>query len=169
MDPTIVEEMLRLIEQGNESAAMTTEASRDFVATAGRMRPHVGWDRLPVTRDTDGYQYYFTFGGRLLNEVIARWVGLDKYEAGEIALRTDQRLDLSSLPADVSALSETAALVLQVPGDLTAFQSLLPPEMLQRELADVWLKTAAHERSIARLKQARLTAAPFEDLAPLCE
>lgn len=167
MDPTIVEEMLRLIEHGNESAAMTTEACRDFVATAGRMRPHIGRDRLAVTRDTDGRHYYFTFGGRLLNEVIARWARLDTYEAGEIALRTDQRLDLSSLPADVRALSEFAALVLQVPGDLTAFQSLLPPEMLQRELADVWLKTAAHERSIARLKQSRLTAAPFEDLAPL--
>jgi hypothetical protein len=89
------------------------------------------------------------------------------YEAGEIALRAEQPLDLSDLPADSRALTDIAALALQVPADLTVFQSLLPLDMLQRELADVWLKTAVNQRSIERLKRSRLKAAPFEDLAAL--
>jgi hypothetical protein len=113
-----------------------------------------------------GY-WYFTFGGRLLNEVIARWAGLNVYEAGEIALRTDQELDLSALPTELRDLTDLAAMVLQAPGDLTAFQSLLPTDVLQRELADVWLKTVVHERSLDRLKRSRHTMAPFEALAPL--
>lgn len=166
MDPTIAEEMLRLIEGGINAPSATPSLNQDFLAAVARMRPHIGWDRLPVTRDGRGY-WYFTFGGRLLNEVIARWAGLNVYEAGEIALHTDQELDLSALPAELRDLTDVAAMVLQAPGDLTAFQSLLPTDILQRELADVWLKTAVHDRSLNRLKRARRTVAPFEALAPL--
>jgi len=161
--------MLRLVEAGIESSAAVADTSQGFIDTAGRMRPHVGWDRLPVASDTRGHHYYFTFGGRLLNEVIARWAGLDTYEAGEIALRTDRSLDLSTLPNGLAELADNAALALQVPGDLTAFQSLLPAEMLLRELSDGWLKTPVHERSLERLRHGQPTAAPLEDLAPLCD
>jgi ATP-dependent Lhr-like helicase len=167
MDPTIVEEMLRLVEAGIESSAASGDTNREFIAFATRMRPHIGWGQLPVACDAQGHYYYFTFGGRLLNGVIARWAGLDVYEAGEIVLRTDRSVDLSTLPDALSALADRAALALQVPGDWTAFQSLLPPEMLVRELSDVWLKTPAHERSLERLRRARPTSAPLEDLAPL--
>ena len=169
MDPTIVEEMLRLIDAGIESSAIAKETSRDFLASAERMRRHVGWDRLPVANDRQGHYHYFTFGGRLFNGVIAKWAGLDDFDAGEIVLRTDQLLDLSALPGELRALENAAALSLRVPGDLTAFQSLLPPKMLLRELGDVWLKTAVHERSLERLRRSQPLPAPFEDLAPLCD
>ena len=141
--------------------------NQESVATSARMRRHVDWGRLPVAVDTQGCQYYFTFGGQLFNEVIARWMGLEAYEAGEIALRTNQRLDLSVLPSDVETLVDTAALALHAPADLTTFQTLLPPEIIQRELADIWIKAAVHQRSIERLKQARQSSVPFDDLAPL--
>ena len=169
MDPTIVEEMLRLIDAGIESSAMAEDASRDFLASAERMRRHVGWDRLPVANDRQGHYHYFTFGGRLFNGVIAKWAGLDAFDAGEIVLRTDQPLDLSALPCELQALKDAASLSLQVPGDLTAFQSLLPPKILLRELGDVWLKTAVHERSLERLRRSQPSPAPLEDLAPLCD
>jgi len=168
MDPTIVEEMLRLLEAGIPSPALDVRATKDFVAAAERARAHVGWDRLPLVRDATGAYYYLTFGGRLLNGVIARWAGLDLYEAGEIVLRTNQRLDLSTLPTEPRALRELAAHALRVPTDLTAFQGLLPVEMLIRELGDSWVKTAVQERSLQRLRKARPFVAPFEDLAPLC-
>ena len=169
MDPTIVEEMLRLIDAGIESSAMAEEASRNFLASSERMRRYVGWDRLPVANDRQGHYHYFTFGGRLFNGVIARWAGLDTFDAGEIVLRTDQPLDLSALPGELRSLEDAAALSLQVPGDLTAFQSLLPHKMLLRELGDVWLKTAVHERSLDRLRNSQLMPAPLEALAPLCD
>ena len=169
MDPTIVEEMLRLIDAGIASCAMSEEATRGFLGSAERMRRHVGWDRLPVANDRQGNYHYFTFGGRLFNGVIARWAGLEAFDAGEIALRTDQPLDLSGLPGELRALEDAAALSLRVPGDLTAFQRLLPPKMLLRELGDVWLKTAVHERSLERLRKAQPLSAPLDDLAPLCD
>ena len=169
MDPTVVEEMLRLIDGGIESSAMAEEASRDFLASAERIRRHVGWDRLPVASDRQGHYHYFTFGGRLFNGVIARWAGLDAFDAGEIVLRTQQPLNFSTLPGDLRALEDAAALSLRVPGDLTAFQSLLPPKLLMRELGDVWLKTGVHRRSLERLRRSQLSPAPLEDLAPLCD
>lgn len=168
MDPTIVEEMLRLIEAGVPSPAMGEEAGNDFIKSAERMRRHVGWGRLPVATDGQGRYHYFTFGGRLLNGVIARWAGLDAFDAGEIVLRTDQPVDMSALPRDLQELEDDAALALQVPGDLTVFQTLLPAELLLRELGDVWLKTAAHERSLERLRGSKPSTAPLGDLAPLC-
>jgi hypothetical protein len=169
MDATIVEEMLRLLNEGIPTPAMGAEASRSFLAAAARMSRHVAWDRLPVARDGQGRYHYFTFGGRLLNSVIARWAGLDGFDAGDIVLRTGRPLDLSALPGDPRALEDAAALALQVPDDLTVFQSLLPSPVLLRELGDVWLKTAVHERSLDRLKRAQVTPAPLDDLAPLCE
>lgn len=169
MDPTVVEEMLRLLGSGIESSAMSREASQGFITTARRIHPHVGWDRLPVSRDSHGDLHYFTFGGRLLNGVIARWAGLEAFEAGEVALRTTQSVDLSALPKDPRALVEFAALALESPAELTAFQSLLPREILARELGDVWLKTPAYERTLERLGQAQVVAAPFDELAPLCD
>ena len=169
MDPTIVEEMLRLIDGGMESCAMSEEASRGFLGCAERMRRHVGWDRLPVANDGQGNCHHFTFGGRLFNGVIGRWAGLEAFDAGEIVLRTERPLDLSGLPDELGALEDAAALSLRVPGDLTTFQRLLPPKMLLRELGDVWLKTAVHERSLERLRKSRPVFAPLDDLAPLCD
>jgi hypothetical protein len=99
MDPTIIEEMLRLIDAGINEPAMAPDVSREFVASVERMRAHVGWERLPVARDAQGRHCYFTFGGRVLNGVIARWFGLGPHEAGEVVLRTEQSLDFSGRPA----------------------------------------------------------------------
>jgi hypothetical protein len=169
MDPAIVEEMLRLLDAGIDNPAMAMEASRTFRAAAERMSRHVAWDRVPLARDGQGHYHYFTFRGRLLNSVIARWAALDAFDAGDVVLRTGRRLDLSALPGDPRALEDAAAAALQLPDDLTVFQSLLPPEVLLRELGDVWLKTAVHGRSLERLRQAQITPAPLEDLVPLCE
>lgn len=169
LDPTVVEEMLRLLEGGTTATALAKDAVGGFLSTATRMAPHVGWDRLPVTRDTAGYHYYFTFGGKLLNEVLARWARLEEYGIGEVALRTRQRLDLSDLPTDPMELAATAAGTLQVPADLTTFQGLLPSGILTRELADIWVKAPVHQRSLQRLRHARQHVAPFDALAPLVD
>lgn len=169
LDPTVVEEMLRLIQSGITATALAKDAGRTFVATATRMAAHVAGDRLPVARDAAGYHYYFTFGGKLLNEVLARWARLEDYAAGEVALRTRERLDLSDLPTEPADLAATAAGTLQVPADLTTFQGLLPSSILVRELADIWVKAPVHQRSLQRLRHARPHVAPFDALAPLVD
>lgn len=52
---------------------------------------------------------HFTFAGRLINSVIARWAGLADFHAGEVALRCGRELDLTALPADPAALQDLAA------------------------------------------------------------
>lgn len=167
LDPTIAEEMLRVIETANDDGVLPADAGHEFAAKLHRIRSHVSWERLPVASDSRGYHHYVTFGGRTLNDVVARWARLASYEADDIVLRTNQAVDFSSLPTDPSQLVDLASSALQAPGELTIFQNLLPQEILKRELQDVWLKRAVYRRSLERLRQARLSPAPFVDLVPL--
>lgn len=167
LDPTVVEEMLRLLSTGGLEPSMPRELRAWFLGRVARLGPLVGWDRLPVACDHRGY-HYLTFAGQLMNTVLARWFRLDDYEAGEITLRTDRPLDVQRLPVDIGDLQEFASQVMRVPDNLTVFQSLLPPDLLQRELVDLWLKTPVHARALARLRGGNVTAIPMADAAELC-
>jgi len=169
MDPTVIEEMMRLLEHGIEPSAMTRDAGESFLAMARRLQSSVGWDRVPMARDAEGSFYYFTFGGRLLNGVIARWTGLETFEAGEIALRSPRSIDLSALPDHPRELTEHAGMALESPTELTAFQSLLPPEVLAREFGEVWLRAPVHARSLQRVRVARAVPVSLEVFKPLCD
>lgn len=166
LDPTVVEEMLVFIASQVDSVTATAE-STSFSATLQRLRRHIARDRLAVARDADGGYSYFTFAGRMVNGVIARWAGLSRFENGDIVLRADQPIDLSCLPVEPRALERFAMMAIPVPEDLTLFQSLLPTELLSAELRDAWLKTPVYKRSLQRLQTARVTPAPLEDLLPL--
>lgn len=168
MDPTVVEEMLRAIESGSDDSLLGAEANREFADKVQRMRGYVGWNQLPVAHDSQGHYHFFTFGGRVFNNVIARWAGLGSYKADDIVLRTDQKIDFSRLPSDPRELSDIAALALQVPEELTIFQNILSTELLVRELRDVWLKAPVYRRSLERLKRARISSVALADVAPLC-
>ncbi len=167
LDATVVEAMLQLLEAGVDDSDMAVEAGRDFVAWADRVRPYVGWDRVAVARDVEGRFCYCTFAGRILNSVIGHWSGMGWFEADDVILRTSERVDFASLPEGVDELNAYAAAVLQVPDELTHFQGLLPPELLTRECTDAWCKTAVYERSLTRLRRARVVNAPISDIADL--
>lgn len=169
LDPTIAEEMLRLIEEGEDHFAIADGSGALFSSTLLRLRSHVASQRLCVTRDAEGRFYHFTFAGRILNGVIARWAGLSDFDAGDLVLRTERGLDLSHLPTDPRDLQSFAELASPPPEDLTIFQSLLPPDLLAREHRDAWLKTPVHRRSLERLRQANALEVPFSELASLCD
>ena len=168
VSPTIAEEMLRLLESDAQELHVVGDAAAWFRASADAMRPYLGRDRLPVARDSRGYFCYVTFAGRLMNRVIAQWAGLGWYEADDLVLRTVDRLDLSRLPTQPSALEDIAAQAMQLPDDLTVFQSLIPRELLMRELVDEWNKTPVFTRTLNRLRRAIVTNTPIAPLAPLC-
>ncbi len=167
MDPTVWEEMLRIIAERGTCGVMNERTREYFVAGVERVRRHVGWNRVAVARDPAGRYYYFTFAGRLFNVVIAKWAGLETFDAGEIALCSERRIDLSALPGQPSALEGAASMAWEMPGELSVFQNLLPGGMLERELAEAWLKTAVYERSLARLREAEAVPVPLEDMAGL--
>ena len=169
MDPTMLEEMLRLIEAGIDTIEMEGRAGEEFVAQAERIGRHVAWNRVAVTRDDQGRHCYFTFGGRLLNTVVAKWAGLERFHAGEIVLRTDRAIELSQLPREPEALEGPAILAVEVPGELSVFQGLLPADMLRRELVDIWSKTMVYRRTLARLREAEQVPTAVQDVVELCD
>lgn len=177
LDPTLLEELLRLL-AGHSGAAATVEGDaleaalpwlaaslRPYViAAVARLRPYVGWDRLPWTADEDSC-CYFTFAGQAVNRVIAAWSGQTPQKAGDILLRVPEPIAFERLPADPAALAQLAAMATRQLGDLTAFQLALPPAYLDAELADRWRCTPVYARALARLRSARLVWAPPEELA----
>ncbi len=167
LDPGNVEEMLRILESGISGNAIAPSTREWFLGKARAVRRYVGWDRIPTARDGLGY-HYFTFAGQVVNGAIARWSGSPSFEAGEIELVTEQPIDFAALPEDPSELERFACETLRLPESLTIFQLALPPELLERELAEIWRKTPVFQRSLSRLRRARVLPAPIEDLHVLC-
>jgi ATP-dependent Lhr-like helicase len=159
LDATLLEEIVNLIEHQVSPTGMSGERAGRFLAATGRLRAYVGFDRLPIVRLVDGSVLHFTFGGRLINYVIARWAGLDDFHAGEVVLRCGRELDLTTLPANPQDLQDFATDYLSRPLSLTVFQQLLPPKILVGELTDIWHKAPVYARQLRRLREARAIAA----------
>lgn len=166
LDPSTVEEMLRLLADGIGEVRLAASLRDSFHRTAESLGKYVRFDRLPCV-EAGGALQYFTFAGRIFNGVVAKWAGVPIEGAGEIALTTPRAISFGSLPSTLSDLIDLVPSVMQIPDDLTLFQSLLPIELLERELVEVWLKTPAHSRSLTRLRNATVIQAPasvFEEL-----
>lgn len=168
LDPATVEEMLRLLASPTLELPMEPGLRQELLQVVERAQPYIGWDRLAVAQDDQGYCSYFTFAGRAVNCVIAAWAGCDNCDIGNVVLRTEEPIDFASLPADHRELRHVAARATRVLENLTAFQMALPPEFIERELADVWVKTPVFARSLARLRDARIVPAPLAAVAALC-
>jgi len=154
LDPTLLEEILNLIEHQVPPAGMTGERADRYTAVTGRLSKYVRTGSLPIVRLADGSVLHFTFAGRLINSVIARWAGLEAFHAGEVVLRCGRELDLTGLPTATGELRDIAADYLSRPLTLTVFQQLLPPDLLVRELTDIWHKAPVYERHLQRLREA---------------
>jgi ATP-dependent Lhr-like helicase len=168
IDPLTIEEMLRVARDATEFQIGPQRELDRFRRLLTRLRPHLRDGALPYARTRSGY-VYLTFGGRLLNRVLARWSGHDVKATSELALWTARAIDLGPLPDQPRQLAETAADVLDVPADLTAYQQLLPTDLLRRELLESWLKDQSYRRSLQRLRAAPLVEVPVQDIAALLE
>jgi ATP-dependent Lhr-like helicase len=71
LDPTLLEEIIDLIEHRIPSTGMSGERAGRYLAAIDRLRVHVGRETLPIVRLVDGSVLHFTFAGRLINSVIA--------------------------------------------------------------------------------------------------
>lgn len=166
IDPMSIEEMLRLLDSGISVSCMAVGRQKEFLEIADRLRRYVRWDHIPFALDERGY-HYFTFAGQLVNSVVAHWAELTSFDAGEIVLRSQHPIDFSKLPTDPHDLRFTASKAMLVPENLSIFQELLPRELLESELIDVWLKTPVFARSLERLSKGNVIHAPLSQLAEL--
>jgi ATP-dependent Lhr-like helicase len=151
MDPVNVEAMLLLLREGIPHPQMPAGEAERFRQTVARTGRHLVEGALPVAHDS-GRFIYFTFAGRILNEVIAIQSGSTGYRASEVVLESADQVDFAGLPADVATLLPIALPLLSVPDGLTVFQQLLPTALLDRELSELWLKSPVYARSLLRLR-----------------
>lgn len=163
LDPANVEAMLLLILDGVAEPHMPAQDGLQFTQTIGRLSRYLSRYVLPVASDS-GRITYFTFGGRLLNEVIARHSGSTGYRAGAVVLESVDPIDFTQLPSDPRVLLPIALPLLADPNGLTVFQQLLPGPLLERELAELWLKSPVYVRSLTRLRQSGEQPVPLRDL-----
>jgi ATP-dependent Lhr-like helicase len=163
MDPANVEAMLLLLREGIAHPQMPSDEAETFGRAASRIGRHLPAGALPVAHDS-GRFLYFTFAGRTLNEVIAIHSGTTGYRANEVVLESVDEIDFGSLPADVATLLPSALPLLSVPGGLTIFQQLLPTSLLERELAELWLKSPVYARSLLRLRTSEETPVLLQDI-----
>jgi ATP-dependent Lhr-like helicase len=163
LDPANVEAMLLVLREGITEPQMPADEAERFRRTVSRISRHLPVGVLPVAQDS-GRFLYFTFAGRTLNEVIAVHSGSTGYRSNEVVLESVDKIDFGNLPADVNALLPIALGVLSVPDGLTVFQQLLPVSLLERELAELWLKSPVYARSLHRLRNSEERPILLRDL-----
>jgi ATP-dependent Lhr-like helicase len=154
LDPTNLEEMLRLIDSPPLSLAMGEGTAQRFRDGVAKLRPCVGWERIGASKGGYGYRY-LTFAGRAVNEAIARWAKVHSFGVDDLIITSSDPIDFTFLPDDPDELTAYALVGLQQPLSLSIFQELLPARLLKRELTDVWLRTPVFARTLSRLKHAR--------------
>jgi len=159
LDPHVVEGMWEFIVYGGESEGLDPAHDAEFRVRVHELREVFQVGVIPVESKRDRFKY-FTFGGQIINEVIGRWSNAGWHSAGDVILETDRPVDFHSLPLDVSDLEDLAFDVLGVPSDLTLFQSLLPRQLLARELGQWWSQSGVIERTVSRLRRSDVVDVP---------
>lgn len=163
LDPANVEAMLLLIQRGVPAPHMPRSEGDQFTEVIERLSLHVAPNVVPVASKA-GRHVHFTFGGQLLNEVIANYCGLVDYRAGEVTLDATEPIDFSRLPVDAGELLPVALPLLADPRGLTVFQQYLPPSILERELSELWHKSPIYGRTLTRIRQSVQRSVPLQDL-----
>jgi hypothetical protein len=87
---------------------------------------------------------------RIINTVVGLWTE-GFFEADDFVLQTRRPVDFTQLPTDPQALAPLALSALDVPEDLTVFQSLLPRRQLELELLETWFKAPVFGAVLQRL------------------
>ncbi len=110
---------------------------------------------LPCVRTPRGIRFY-TFGGTLLNSVLARWSGRSLLSATDLAIELDGPLDCTTLPATTEDLLSIARSLLTSSDKQTFFQQQLSVDLQEREWCEAWLRDAEIPALLHRLRSANV-------------
>jgi ATP-dependent Lhr-like helicase len=151
VDPTVLEAARQMLIDGSWQVDELAKSDADDLGAKWRIIGEILRDtELPFARENGGYRY-LTFAGRLVNDVICRWEKVDGYEVDDLCIWSPRLIDLSSVPKDPDLLRAEAAESLTRAGELTIFQSMLPPRLLERDLVEPWCQTPYYARALQRL------------------
>ena len=123
---------------------------------------------LPFTHDNGGYRY-LTFAGNLVNDVICRWQKLDAYQVDDLCIWSPRSIDFRGIPNDPEILGDHAAESLTRAGEPTIFQAMLPTDLFQRDLTELWCRNPHYARVLRRLVSSELSEIESDRFQALLE
>ena len=151
VDPTLLETVRQMLMDSSwELNELATSDAEELDTKWRDLSQMLSNAKLPFARENRGYRY-LTFAGRLVNDVISRWEELDGYEADDLCIWSPRPIDFRSVPKDPELLGDQAAESLTKAGELTIFQSMLPPRLLQLDVVEPWCRTPYYARALQRL------------------
>ena len=155
-DPAMVDNVRELIAVGETGRGVQPKSTaEDFEERFGALGALLGEDCIPYTRIAGVYDVA-TFGGLVMNRVLAHHFGGDPMKADDIFVRVDRVPTFADLPASVDDLEVAFIATAPAPKDLTRFQAVLPLFCSQQEQLNRWSRDVQHHKTLRRLRASRL-------------
>ena len=151
VDPAILETVRQMLLEGSwEFEELATIDTEDLTTKWRNLYRMLVDAELPFALENGGYRY-LTFSGRLVNDVICRWLKLDASEVDDLCIWSPRPIDFCRIPTDPELLAHHAAESLTKADELTIFQSMLPANLLRQDLIEPWCRTQCYTQILQRL------------------
>ncbi|HEU5149553.1 MAG TPA: DEAD/DEAH box helicase [Iamia sp.] len=159
LDAALIEQIRVLLAAGDVGAEVYPSGRADGLRTRlASLRPLAQDDVLP-SRASDRGHTYLTFGGTLLNQLVATWAGSDPRRCGDFTLVVDDPLDTSAIP-DCASLAPGLAAIDLDETEMSEFQRRLPVSLRRLEMENEWLRRPVNEQILERLRRAEVIPLP---------
>jgi len=99
---------------------------------------------------------HLTLAGQLVNQAIAVAAGDTSAASDDICCVSARILEPAALPSAPEEFGPYLPSLTHQKEELTLFQTLLPRELVLRELAESWLKTPAHRDALTRIRNGKV-------------
>ena len=155
VDPSVLEAARQMLLQGSwdlkELAMVDAEGLQAKWRDLSRMLAEA---ELPFANENGGWRY-LTFAGRLINDVICRWQGLDRCEVDDLCIWSPRPIHFRGMPTEPELLADHAMESLIKAEELTIFQSMLPTSLFRQDLVEPWSRITCYAQILQRLITAK--------------
>jgi ATP-dependent helicase Lhr and Lhr-like helicase len=116
-------------------------------------RSAIAASQVPYEVISDGLRY-FTFAGSIVNAAIAVYTHQAQIMVDDLSIVADRAIPWNSIPADPQSFMMTLGRLLQLGGEQSIFQKMLPEQLQHSEAAQLWVRHPAVSEVLQRLSQA---------------
>lgn len=151
IDPVVLEMVRNMLRERSWNLDELARNDADELAVKwGKLSQILIDAELPFVHKNGRY-CYLTFAGTLVNDVICRWQEIDDCEVDDLCIWSPGSIDFRKIPKRPEFLADYASKSLIEAGELTIFQSMLPSNLLKRDVVEVWHRTPCYAQILQRL------------------
>jgi hypothetical protein len=151
--PTVLADVFRLITDDDlNTEPLSAPDAAQMRRRLDTLRPLFANNSLPCVHTPNGVAS-LTFGGALLNRLIAASIGAPPPRSGDVAVIAERPLRIDDVRA-LDAYDAWLGAVADVTGQPTLFQTLLPRDARLSEMREALVKTPSHGTTLQRLRVA---------------